>query len=379
MKKIAYITGTRADFGLMTPILKRIQKSDKLQLQMYTTGIHLMPEFGNTINHVKKIFPDAKIIPATFTDDKFGMASFAGNYLKKLVGVLSQNKPDFLLVLGDRVEMLCNALAALYLGVPSAQIHGGERTSTVDEIARHAITKLVSLHLAATNESAERIKKMGEEEWRIRVVGAPALDVILNEALLTREEIFQKININPKDKIILVVQHPVSEQVEKAGEQMEETLEAVNSFDLPVVVIYPNADDGCHEIIRVIEKQKNNPKFYIIQSLEFTDFLALEREAAVMVGNSSAGIIEAASFQIPVVNVGDRQRNRVQSGNIINVGYNESEIIEAIKKYLEDRQYLDSVKRVKNVWGDGKTAEKVVKILEDLELNQKLLMKQLTY
>lgn len=379
MKKIAYISGTRADFGLMTSVLKAIEESDKLQLQVYATGMHLMSDFGNTIDHVKKQFPNTKIIPAIFTsDDQLGMARFTGDYLKEAVKALSQDRPDFVLILGDRVEMLCTAMTTLYLGIPSAQIHGGERTLTVDEIVRHAITKLVSLHFVATLESAERAKKLGEEEWRIHVVGAPSLDVILNEVLPTREEIFQKLNIDPKEKIILIIQHSVSEQIENAGSQIEETLEAVKTFNIPVVVVYPNADAGGRRMIKVIEKENNNPLFHIFPSLEYKDFLALEREAAVMVGNSSAGIIEAASFQVPVVNVGERQRGRSQSGNIINA-YNKSEITEAIRKSLQDERYLSMLKTVKNIWGDGKTGPKVVSILEKLKIDQKLMLKQITY
>lgn len=379
-KKIAYISGTRADFGLMTSVLKAIEKSDKLQLQLYATGMHLMPEFGNTIDHIKKQFPNTKIIPAVFTaDDRFSMARFTGNYLKEAVNILGQDQPDLILVLGDRVEMLCTALAATYLGIPSAQFHGGERTSTVDEIARHAITKLVSLHFAATAESATRIKKMGEENWRIHIVGAPALDTILNEQLPIREELFHKLDIDPLEKIILVVQHPVSEQIEASGQQMVETLDAVASFNLPVVVVYPNADAGGREMVKVIERKCNNPKFHIFPSLEYQDFLALEKEAAVMVGNSSAGIIESASFCLPVVNIGQRQKGRTQSSNIINVGYNRSEIKEAVSKSLQDKQYLDSLKTVNNVWGDGKTGIKVVNILKELDFDQKLLRKQITY
>lgn len=380
MKKIAYITGTRADFGLMTSVLAAIQKSEKLELQLYATGMHLMSDFGNTIDHVKKQFPDTKIIPTTFTtDDKSGTARFTGDFLTEAVSILSRDKPDFILVLGDRVEMLCTALVALYLGIPTAQIHGGERTSTVDEIARHAITKLVSLHLAATVDSAERIKKLGEEDWRIHVVGAPALDIILNEVLPTREKIFQKLNIDPQEKIILVIQHPVTDTLENAGSQMEKTLEAVKTFNMPVIVVYPNADAGGREMVKVIEKQRNNPNFHIFPSLEYKDFLALEKETSVMVGNSSAGIIEAASFQVPVVNVGDRQLNRAQNENIINVGYNKSEIIEAIGKSLQDEQYLNMLKSVKNIWGDGKTGLKVVSILEKLEFDERLMVKQITY
>lgn len=380
MKRITYISGTRADFGLMTSVLKAIEQSDKLRLQLYATGMHLMPEFGNTIDHVKKQFPDTKIIPATFTsDDRLSMARFTGDFLKEAVNILNQDKPDLILVLGDRVEMLCTAMLSVYLGIPSAQFHGGEKTSTVDEISRHAITKLVSLHFVATDESAKRVKRLGEEEWRVHVVGAPALDVILNEQLPTREDLFQKLNIDPLKKVILVIQHPVSEQTEEAGKQMAETLEAVESFKMPVAVIYPNADAGGREMIKVIEGKRNNPNFHIFPSLEYKDFLALEKEAAVLVGNSSAGIIESASFHLPVVNIGDRQKGRTQSGNALNVGYNKSEIIEVIRKSLEDENYLNLVRSIKNIWGDGKTATRVVSVLERLEIDQRLLTKQLTY
>lgn len=379
-RKIAYISGTRADFGLMTPVLRAIEKSDKLELLLYATGVHLMPDFGNTINHVKAEFPNTKIIPSTFSsDDRVGIARFSGEYLKQLVEVLSIDKPDFVLVLGDRVEMLCSALACVYLGIPSGHLHGGERTSTVDEISRYAITKLVSLHFTATEESAQRIKKMGEEDWRVRIVGAPALDMILNEKLPVRGELFKKLGLDPTDEFILVAQHPVTEQINEAGRQMEETLAAVKSFNLSAVVTFPHPDPGGKKIIEVIQKEKNNPLFYIFPSLEYKDWLALEREAAAMVGNSSAGMIESSSFKIPVVNIGDRQKGRQHGNNIINVGYNKEEIKAAIEKSLHDLSYLNLLKRIKNPYGDGKTGQKVTKILENLEIGPKLLNKQITY
>ncbi len=380
MKKIAYVSGTRADFGLMTPILRAIQKSKKLKLQLYATGIHLMPEFGNTIREVKKLFPGAKAIPAVFeSDDRLGMAKFAGVFLEKLVSVFSVEKPDFVLTLGDRVEMLMTATACLYLGIPTGQVHGGEKTFTVDEVARHAITKMAHIHFAATKESAERIKKMGEEPRRIHVVGAPALDVILNEKLPTRAELFKKLNLNPKEKIILITQHPVSEEFESAGRQMAETFAAVKSFGFPAVVIYPHADSGGRKIIEVIERERKNPLFHIFPNLAYKDFLALEREAAVWVGNSSAAMIESSSFKTPVVNVGTRQLGRQRGKNVIDVGYNRSEIKKAITKSLYDKKYLAGLKKIKNPWGDGKTGPRVAKILEDLKLGPALLAKQITY
>src|SRR3989344_3821572 len=177
IKKIAYISGTRADFGLMTPILRAVQKSKKIDLKIYMTGAHLMKELGNTSKEVLKEFPNAKIVPAIFPHSDRGMAEFTGNFITKLTKKLSSDKPDLVLVLGDRVEMLCTAVACTYLGIPIGHIHGGDKSTTVDDSARHAITKLAAIHFPATQEAAQRIRKMGEETKRIHIVGAPALDV----------------------------------------------------------------------------------------------------------------------------------------------------------------------------------------------------------
>ncbi len=379
-KKIAYVSGTRADFGLMTPILKSIQRSKKLELQVYATGIHLMPEFGRTVREVKKLFPSFKKINAIFkSDDRRGMAEFNGKFLSEAVKAFLEDRPDFVLILGDRPEMLCVAVACLYLGIPTGHIHGGEKAFTVDEVARHAITKLSNLHFAATKQAARRIEMMGEEKWRIHIVGAPALDVILNERLPSRAELFKKIGVNPKEKLILVTQHPVSEEWKEAGKQMEEALAAVKSFDLPAVVIYPHADAGGRKMIAAIQKEKANPNFKIFPSLPYKDFLALEREAAVWAGNSSAGMIEASSFGTPVVNIGTRQLGREHGLGVINVGCDRKEIKSAIRDSLFDRKYRKKLLKTKNPWGDGKSAERVVKILERLPLDKKLLVKQLTY
>lgn len=379
-RKIAYVSGTRADFGLMVPILRAINQSPKLKLCIYATGIHLMESFGNTVKQVRKEFPQVKEIEATFkSDNRLGMADFTGEFVSKLVKVFSEDKPDFVLTLGDRVEMLCTAVACLYLGIPTGQVHGGEKTSTVDEMARHAITKLSQIHFPATEESAERLRKMGEDKWRIHVVGAPALDVILNEELPTREELFKELNLDQNQKIILVTQHPVSVEMKDAGRQMEETIKAVKKFNMPAVVIYPHADAGSRMIIEVIDREKENPLFRIIPSLEHKQFLALEREAAVWVGNSSGALIESSSFKIPVVNIGTRQFGRQRGENVIDAGYNASEIARAIEKSLNDKEYRKKLAKIANPWGDGKTGPRVTKIIENMVIDDRLMAKQISY
>lgn len=366
-KTIGYITGTRADFGLMTPILAAIEKSKKLRLQIFATGMHLMPQFGRTIQEVEKIFPQVIKVPATFdSDNRAGMARFAGNFLPRIISAFIKHKPDIVLLLGDRVEMLTAAISCLYLGLPVAHVQGGDKTTTVDDIARNAISKIAQIHFPATKDSAKRLEQMGEERWRIHIVGEPSLDVIGNEKLPSRKELFKFLNINPREKIILLTQHAVNGKKEETDFQIKETLKAIKSFNLPIVAIYPNADAGGGQIIKVLEKERKIENFFIYPSLNYRYFLALEREAVVWVGNSSSGIFDSPSFPTPVVNIGKRQLGRKQAKNIINADYNHKEIKKAIKKALFDKNLL---KNVRNPWGDGKTGPRVAKILEKLKIN----------
>ncbi|MFA6908614.1 MAG: UDP-N-acetylglucosamine 2-epimerase [Patescibacteria group bacterium] len=379
-KKIAYISGNRADFGLMTSVLLSIKKSSLLSLDIYATGMHLMPEFGSTIKEVRKLFPETRRVNAKFkTDDAAGMAVFSAQYIKELVQTFTRNRPDFVLTLGDRIEMLSTALVCLYMHIPQGQIHGGEKTSTVDDIARHTITKLSNLHFPATRTSAKRIEKMGEEPWRIHTVGAPALDNILHGDLPNAKETHRFISLAPKHPFILLTQHPISQAWKNSTKHIQHTLRAVKHFRMPVVVTYPNADAGGKMIIKEIKKEKNNPLFRIYPSIPYNYFLALEKYAAVWVGNSSGAMIESSSFHTPVVNVGDRQKGRERGQNVIDVPNNFKLIQMAITKSLYDKKYLQKLQTIKNPWGDGKTGARITQILERTDFNSKLFNKELTY
>ncbi len=379
VKKIAYISGTRADFGLMTPVLRAIENSDTLLLQVYVLGMHLMPKFGYTLSAVRALFPSVKKIDAICKKDTpESVATFTADTIKKVTAVFTKSRPDLVILLGDRPEMLAVATACLYLGIPTAHLHGGERTGTHDELARHAITKLSSLHFPASVSAAERIKKMGEDEWRIQVVGAPALDVILQSELPTQDDVSAFIHLPASEKFILLVQHPSAHQ-DAAGKEMEETIAALKTSALPVVAVYPNADPGSFVMIEVLEKERKNPLFRIFRSIPFEMFLAIEREAALWVGNSSAALIESASFKVPVVNVGERQKGRLRGQNVIDVPSNRTDITAAIERSLHDTEYRRALKSVTNPWGDGQTAKKVRTALENMDSPEKLLRKQITY
>lgn len=378
-RKIAYITGTRADYGLMRSVLYQIHNHEALSLDIIVTGMHLMDEFGMTVDEIKKDGFNYHIVDVHYDDDtKDSMALFIGNFIQHLAPLIRTIDPKIILVLGDRGEMLAGAIVGAYLSIPVAHIHGGEITSTVDDLARHTITKLSHIHFPATEESAERIIKMGEDPSRVFVVGAPGLDQILREPLLDPEELGKKYCLDFSDRVLLVVQHPVTLEVNQASKQIRETLEAVSSFRYQTLVIYPNADAGGRAMIEVIKEYEPLPFIRTYKSIPHKDYLSLLRYSSVLIGNSSSGIIEAPSFGIPVVNIGSRQRGRQRGDNVIDVGYNRQKISDAIYIGL-DEKFRKLAKIKSNPYGDGNSGGKITQVLYSLSINDELLQKRVTY
>ena len=380
-RKILYISGTRADYGLMKETLLAIQNSLLLKLEIIVTGMHLMSQFGNTINEVKK---DKFIIhKANVTyenDDKESTANFIGKFVQQLIGKIEKIKPDIILVLGDRAEMLAGALVGAYLAIPVAHIHGGDISGTVDDIARHTITKLSHIHFPATKKSAERIIKMGEESSRVHIVGSPGIDNILNFNLPSSEVIAKRYKLDLLKPILIVVQHPAEIEVKETKENMEETMLSVKELGYQTIVIYPNADAGGREIIKVIEKYRKYPFIRIYKNISRIDYLGLLKISSVMIGNSSSGIIEAPFFHLPVVNIGSRQTGRERADNIIDVDYKKMDIKKAVQKSLFDKKFKEQVKKCKNPYGgDIKTGHQITKVLSEIKIEDKLLQKKLSY
>jgi len=379
-RKILYISGTRADYGLMREALFAIQKHPRLNLEIAVTGMHLMPEFGRTINEIKKDKFKIHRIEAIYRKDtKESMTNFIGECTLKLTKTIKRIRPDIILLLGDRAEMLVGAIVGVYLTIPVAHIHGGEVTSTVDELARQAITKLSHVHFPATKKSAQRIIKIGEDAWRVHVVGAPGLDSILRKKPISLKEIAKKYKLGLSKPILLVLQHPVTAEVENASWQIKETMEAVRESGYQAIVAYPNADPGGREIIKVIEKYRKYPFIKIYKNIPREDYLGLMKVVKVIMGNSSGGIIESPSFHLPTINIGKRQKRRERATNVINVDYKKEEIKKAIQKAIYDKRFREKVKKCKNPYGDGKTGVRIANILSRIKINQKLLEKQITY
>ena len=379
-RKILYISGTRADYGLMRETLFSIRKHPKFKLEIVVTGMHLMPKFGKTIRQIQKDgFQIHRIDTVYKGDNKESMSHFIGEFVLKLTKLVKKIKPDIILVLGDRAEMLGGVIVGAYLAIPVAHMHGGDVTTTVDEFARHAITKLAHIHFAATPKSAERIIKMGEDPWRVFVVGAPGLDSILNKKLLSRKEIEKKYNLNFLKPILLVLQHPVTVEVEDAPRQIRETMEVIKTLGFQTIVIYPNADAGGRKMIKVIEKYRKYPFIKIYEDILHHDYLSLMKIASVLIGNSSSGIIESIPFRLPVVNIGVREKKRERAVNVIDVDYDREQIKKAIERALYDKRFREKVKKCKNPYGDGRAGIRIANILSKIKIDKKLLQKQITY
>ncbi len=383
MRKIAVVTGTRAEYGILYPVLKAIQAKKDLKLLLMVTGMHLSHEFGYTISEIEKdgFKISSRVDMLLSSDTLAGMAKSVGLGIIGMAQTWEQLKPDIILISGDRVEPLAAAIAGAYMNIPVAHIHGGDKSTGghVDDLARHATTKFAHIHFPATKKSAERILKMGEEEWRIHTVGSPALDMILNEPLFPAGDLAKRLKLDLSRPLILLVQHPVSTQADEAPGQMRETLEAIVELAYPTVVIYPNSDAGGRRVIEAIKEYASYPFIKTFKNLPRREYLRLVKAASVMVGNSSSGLVDAPSFGLPVVNIGIRQEGRERGNNIIDVEHSKQKIIRAIKKALTDKEFLAEVRKCENPYGDGKASQRIADILSKIEITPRLLQKKITY
>lgn len=371
VKSILYVTGTRADYGLMHETLKLLNEDESIQLDIVATGMHLMHEFGYSIEEIKKDNFNLHIVNQTFKkDDKQSMSEFIGNLIVDLTKLMNSLKPDIVLLLGDRGEMLAGAIVASYLHIPIAHIHGGDVSSTVDDAARHAITKFANIHFPATIKSASRIKQMGENPDNVYVVGAPGLDSIIKIKNNIDEE-YLKEKYGLKKDFVLVLQHPVSLKLKDSAFQISQTLDALTQLSYQTVVIYPNADAGGRAMIDKIKEYDVDA----YKNIPHEDFIGLLGLASILIGNSSSGIIESSSFKLPVINIGTRQQGREKASNVVDVDYKKEEIFNAIK-YINSDEYQNQLKYCINPYGDGKACERICKILKNIELNDNLLNKQ---
>jgi GDP/UDP-N,N'-diacetylbacillosamine 2-epimerase (hydrolysing) len=302
------------------------------------------------------------------------MALGIADCLRGTTELLAREQPDFLLVLGDRGEMLAGAIAALHVGVPCVHIHGGERSGTVDEPVRHAISKLSSYHFVATAGSRERLLRMGEDEGRIHVTGAPGLDGLAQLGAMPREECLQALGLPAAGPFLLVVFHPVVQQCAEAAAQVRALLKAIQAIGLPVLWLEPNSDAGSREILQALDQASLPAGSRRLTHVQRPLYVAALRHCELLLGNSSSGIIEAATFGTPVVNIGDRQHLRERNANVLDVPAKPAAIEHGLRTQLQHGRWPCD-----NLWGDGQAGARIAALLASLPAGPSLLEKVNSY
>jgi GDP/UDP-N,N'-diacetylbacillosamine 2-epimerase (hydrolysing) len=381
VKKVCVITGSRAEYGLLKPVMEKL-RSSKLEFRLIVSGMHLCHEFGSTYKEIERdgFNIDSRVEMTLSADTNAAMTKSIGIGIAGMTQALDEINPDVVLVLGDRVEAFAGAVSGAGLNKVVAHIHGGDITrGGLDDSMRHAITKFAHLHFAATEKSRDRIIRMGENPDRVYTVGAPGLDSIVNANLYRYEELSALLGFSLKKPFVLAVQHPVSTHPDEASNEMRETLEALKAINRTTILIFPNSDSGGRRMIEVIESYRSERWLQIVRNIDHAAYLSLLAHTEVLVGNSSSGIIEAPSFHVPVVNIGPRQEGRERSTNVIDVMHDRAAIQKAIEIALKDAAFKSRVQHCINPYGDGTASQRIVNVLSSFKITPDLTQKQITY
>jgi len=355
-KKIVFVTGTRADFGKLKSLMKAIQEDRNFDLHVFVTGMHMLAKYGYTCEEVEKAnFSNIhKFINQNVSD---GMDHVLAKSILGLSDYVREIQPDLLIVHGDRVEALAGATVGALNNVLTGHIEGGEVSGTVDELIRHAVTKLSHAHFVANNEAQARLLQLGERLESTYVIGSPDIDVMNSDLLPPISEVKNRYEIQ-YDKYGVVIFHPVTTELEDLQNHIDILVSSLISSQRNYVVIYPNNDHGSEVIFKAYERIEENPSFRVFPSMRFEYFLQLLKNANFMIGNSSAGVREAPHFGVPTINLGSRQNNRVTLPSISNIDFDQDKILNVIKNVDKD-----SYKKV-SMFGDGNSAGKFYEILQ---------------
>lgn len=372
-KKIAAFTGSRAEYGLLYWLLKDIQASNSLQLQLLVSGMHLSPEFGETWSQIVSdgFSIDSKVEMLLSTNTSTGVVKSIGLGLIGFADSLEKLNPDILIVLGDRFEALAVAQAAMIMQIPIAHIHGGEITEgAYDDSIRHAITKMASLHFTSTSTHRNRVIQMGENPGSVFNFGAIGLDHLNRGIFFSKFELSKQLNFDLERPYFLVTYHPVTVGDESPTSSFNEIISALDAFpDFGIVITYPNADNGGRKIIPLIDSYaKSNPeRVFVATSLGSVRYLSVLKNASAVIGNSSSGIIEAPSVCVPTVNVGIRQLGRIAAESVLNCSPERNSIQSAINVAVS-KAFGQVCENTKNPYGQGHVSSKIVEVLEEYSI-----------
>jgi len=375
--KILALTSIRSDYDLLSPLYKFLHKDKDIDFRLLVSGAHLSKEFGYTKQYIENdgfniLLEIETLINGDSNKSKLKTTSI---FLQNSIDIVAQFKPDIILYAGDREDVIMGGLLGTYLHIPTIHFYGGdhEEGGHEDTVIRHATSKLSTYHFVSNNEHAERLKKMGEVESRIYNIGSISLDRFRQYNALPKDIIASKLQIPLIDNMALLIYHPSPSAEDNDGEVFENILKSLENKNIFTFVSYPNTDSNNNEIIKIIEKYQKSDNFYFFKNLERELFLSIFKRSQFIIGNSSAGIYEAASIPIPAINVGKRQKNRMAGKNVIFCDTDIREIENTIE-YVTKTEFIEKIKNMVNPYGDGNSAEKAYKLIKSIEF-KKLLKK----
>jgi len=373
-RKVCIFTGTRAEYGLLKPLMDEIKSDPDLELQIVASCMHLSPEFGLTYQEIEKdgFNIDEKVEMLLSSDTPSGIVKSMGLGMIGYIDALNRLKPDITVVLGDRFEALAFAIASFVNRIPIAHLYGGEITEgAIDDAFRHCITKLSYLHFTSTEEYRRRVVQLGEEPQRVFNVGALGIDNIKKMKLLTKNEIESKLGIKFKSKNLLITYHPVTLKKDESEKEFKALLNVLKEIeDTLFIFTKPNADTEGRKIINLIEEfvKENSGKAVVFTSLGQLKYLSIMQYVDAVVGNSSSGIIEAPSLKVPTINIGDRQKGRIRAKSVIDCKGTEEDIKKAFD-IIYDKKFKETIKNISNPYGDGNSAKKIKNILKHSKIS----------
>jgi GDP/UDP-N,N'-diacetylbacillosamine 2-epimerase (hydrolysing) len=383
--KIIALTGIRSEYDLIFPLLKELQNDSAFELGVICCGAHLTPLHNFS---VKQIEEDGftiveKMENLLYSNSLAGKVKSAGILLTSLAETLAREKPNLLIVIGDREEPIIGAIAGNYLNIPVLHVSGGDNTfpidGDVDEQVRHATTKLSHIHLTMAAEHSQRIIKMGEEPWRVFTVGSGGIDRLRTEQGITLDQLARLAGDSVKDPYVILIYHALSSEIMQARQELDNCIRACLDNNVHVYVGAPNSDPGFQDILNVIKTFENHPLIHPYNNLPRQAFITLLRNAKGLVGNSSLAFHEAEYIGLPAVNIGERQRGRLSGNNVQFVDGTYDSIFDAVKKALHDTSYRASLKAGSSVYGDGHMAQKSLQVIKKLPDTRTLLAKKITY
>ena len=388
-RKVAIFTGNRAEYGLQYPILEAIAADPRFDYYLLVSGAHLKEDFGGTLREIEQ---DGFRIHAHVTidmpeDSLFATAQAIGSGILSLSRILAELVPDFLIVYADRFESFSALITGTQMGIATAHVEGGDYTEggALDDSVRHAMTKLAHLHFTTNEQAAERVRRLGEEPWRVFTVGYPALDLVTTGRYAKPEEVFTRFGLESVQPILLFTHHSVATEFDRAGDQVRPALEALveasRRWSCQVLITFPNDDAGGRRIMRELEclAAQRLPFIQVHRSLGRYFYHGVLNLAAACLGNSSSGIKETPAFRCPCINIGSRQRGRLRADNVIDTDYNQAEILAAIDRCLHDESFKERVRTCANPYGAGDAGRRIADVLGTIAIDQRLIQKRMTY